>query len=190
MDIEDKPWYSAIKIHLVDPYAWIGQEHSIHIWHHSSGLVLGQVNNGSSSVCYMKQWWKCIDPQKCLLQNVDNGPLTRYVKLQVAHAPGMPGTFSPAADFKENRLLAILACISARAVMHVGIAYMRWQGKRSRHSRRMRTRNFTYLARGPCCSFLTESIKGQGKALQKNETRGILMSCKFAHTMHRSVMFY
>ena len=33
--------------------------------------------------------------------------------------------------------------------MHVGIAYMRWQGKRSRHSRRMRTRNFTYLARGP-----------------------------------------
>ena len=32
-----------------------------------------------------------------------NGPLTRYVKLQVAHAPGMPGTFSPAADFKGNR---------------------------------------------------------------------------------------
>ena len=32
-----------------------------------------------------------------------NGPLTRYVKLKVAHAPGMPGTFSPAADFKGNR---------------------------------------------------------------------------------------
>ena len=44
-----------------------------------------------------------------------NGPLTRYVKLQVVHAPGMPGTFSPAADFKENRLLAIPACITARA---------------------------------------------------------------------------
>ena len=43
------------------------------------------------------------------------GPLTRYVKLQVAHAPGMPGTFSPAADFKENRLIAIPACITARA---------------------------------------------------------------------------
>ena len=37
----------------------------------------------------------------------------------------------------------------ARAVMHVGIAYMRWRGKRSRHSRRMRTRKFAYLARGP-----------------------------------------
>ena len=31
-----------------------------------------------------------------------NGPLTRYVKLRVAHAPGMPGTFFPAADFKGN----------------------------------------------------------------------------------------
>ena len=30
-------------------------------------------------------------------------PPTRYVKLQVAHAPGMPGTSSPAADFKGNR---------------------------------------------------------------------------------------
>ena len=44
-----------------------------------------------------------------------HGPLTRYVKLQVAHAPGMPGTFSPAADFKWNRWLAIPACITARA---------------------------------------------------------------------------
>ena len=33
--------------------------------------------------------------------------------------------------------------------MHVGIAYLRWRGKHSRHSRRMRTRNFAYLARGP-----------------------------------------
>ena len=30
--------------------------------------------------------------------------------------------------------------------MHVGIAYPRWRGKRSRHSRRMRIRNFMYLA--------------------------------------------
>ena len=37
----------------------------------------------------------------------------------------------------------------ARAVMHVGIAYPWWRGKRSRHSRRMRTRNFTNLAKGP-----------------------------------------
>ena len=30
-----------------------------------------------------------------------DGPLTRYVKLQVAHAPGMPGTFSPLPVSKE-----------------------------------------------------------------------------------------
>ena len=35
--------------------------------------------------------------------SADNGPLTRYGKLQVAHAPGMPGTFPPAANFKGNR---------------------------------------------------------------------------------------
>ena len=40
----------------------------------------------------------------------------------------------------------------ARSVMHVGIAYPRWRGKRSRHSRRRRTRNFTYLVRGPWSS--------------------------------------
>ena len=33
----------------------------------------------------------------------NHGPLTRYVKLQVAHAPGMPGKFFPAAVFKGNR---------------------------------------------------------------------------------------
>ena len=44
-----------------------------------------------------------------------NGPLTRYVKLRVAHAPGMPGTFSPTAEFKGNRELAIPACMKARA---------------------------------------------------------------------------
>ena len=29
------------------------------------------------------------------------GPLTRYIKFRVAHAPGMPGTFSPPLTSKE-----------------------------------------------------------------------------------------
>ena len=37
------------------------------------------------------------------------GPLARYVKLRVAHAPGMPGTFS------RYRGLAFPTCITARA---------------------------------------------------------------------------
>ena len=44
-----------------------------------------------------------------------DGPLTRYVKLPVAHAPGMPRTFPPAADFKVNCWLAFPACITVRA---------------------------------------------------------------------------
>ena len=48
-------------------------------------------------------------------KKLSHGPLARYVKLCVAHAPGMPGTFSPATDFKGNHKLAIPACITARA---------------------------------------------------------------------------
>ena len=47
--------------------------------------------------------------------NFRHGPLARYVKFQVAHAPGMPGTTSPPTDFKGNRELAIPTCITARA---------------------------------------------------------------------------
>ena len=82
-----------------------------------------------------------------------HGPLTRYGKSQVAHAPGMPGTFPPRPTSKETASkrsrLASRHVRRACAVMHVGITYPRWRGKRSRHSRRMHTHNFTYLARGP-----------------------------------------
>ena len=47
--------------------------------------------------------------------HMHHGPLTRYVKSRVAHTPGMPGTFSPAIEFKGKRELAIPACITERA---------------------------------------------------------------------------
>ena len=37
-----------------------------------------------------------------LLIPLQYGPLTKYVKLRVAHAPGRPGTFSPAPTSKET----------------------------------------------------------------------------------------
>ena len=52
------------------------------------------------------------------------------------------GNVFPATDFKGNHLVAMPACITARAVMHVGIANPRWRGNRSRHSRRMRNPQF------------------------------------------------
>ena len=69
------------------------------------------------------------------------GLLIRYVKLRVVHAPGMPETFSRPPTSKE-----IASCRSrhalqhvrhALAVMHIGIDNPWWQGKHSRHSRRM-----------------------------------------------------
>ena len=82
-----------------------------------------------------------------------HGPLTRYVKLQVAHAPGMPGTFSPPPTSKEavskRSQHASRHVRHARAVMHVGIANPRWRGKRSRHSRRMRNPQFYLFGKRP-----------------------------------------
>ena len=45
-----------------------------------------------------------------------SGPLTRYVKLRVAHAPGMPGTFSPPPQVRDPDMH------DARAAMNAGIA--------------------------------------------------------------------
>ena len=74
--------------------------------------------------------------------------------MQVAHAPGMPGTFSPAADFKGNRWLAIPACITARAWRTCRDACRdrlpAVTGKTFPASRRMRTRKCAYLVKGTC----------------------------------------
>ena len=81
-----------------------------------------------------------------------NGPLTRYVKLRVAHAPGIPRTFSPPLTSKESASWrsphASQHVRGACAVMHVGIANPRWWGKLSRHSRRMRNPQFYLIWQG------------------------------------------
>ena len=81
------------------------------------------------------------------------GPLTRYVKLRVAHGPGMLGTFFPSPTSKETSSKRprhpSRHVRHTRVVMHVGIANPRWRGKRTRHSRRVRNPQFYVLARGP-----------------------------------------
>ena len=76
-----------------------------------------------------------------------HGPLTRYVKLRVAHVPGMSGTFSRPPTSKETANWrsrhASRHVRHARAVMHVGIA------NRGGIPDGCATRSFTYLARGP-----------------------------------------
>ena len=55
-----------------------------------------------------------------------HGPLTRYAKLRVTHAPGMPGTFSPPPRISDPDRNASRHVRHARAVMHGGIANLRF----------------------------------------------------------------
>ena len=71
-----------------------------------------------------------------------------------AHAPGMPGTFSPPPRVSDPDMhhgmcvTHVPWCMSGSQTC--GLLWSRWRGKRSRHSRRMRTTcTFTYMVRGP-----------------------------------------
>ena len=80
------------------------------------------------------------------LECLPHRPLARYAKLRVAHAPGMPGTFSPPQRFSD------LDMNHGTCVTHVpwcmpgsifsGFLWSWWRGKRSRNSRRMRNPQF------------------------------------------------
>ena len=103
-----------------------------------------------------------------------HGPLTRYVKLCVAHPPGLPGTFSPPPASMENASLwsrhASRHVRHARAVMHAGISILWGRGKRSRHSRRMRNPQFYVSGKRPIMSSLNIPINGNAtsKCLNTN----------------------
>ena len=60
---------------------------------------------------------------------IDNGPLTRYVMLWVAHAPGMPGTFSQPPRVSDPDMHHGMP-----GSLNGSFLWCRWWGKRSRHS--------------------------------------------------------
>ena len=95
---------------------------------------------------------------------LNHGFLTRYAKLRVAHAPGMPGTFSLPPTSKENASQrsrhASRHVRDARAVMHVGIAIPRWRGKRSRNFRRMRKTQFYVCGKRPMYNLVDNATNG------------------------------
>ena len=65
-----------------------------------------------------------------------NGPLSRYVKLRVAHAPGMPGTLFPPPMHHGTCVTHVPRCMSG--LLTSGFLWSWWRGKRSKHSRHMR----------------------------------------------------
>ena len=81
------------------------------------------------------------------------GPLARYVKLRVAHAPGMPGTFSPPPrasdpDMHHGTCMTHVPWCMSGSLTH-GFLWSRWRGNRSRHSRRMRNLQFYVSGKRP-----------------------------------------
>ena len=82
-----------------------------------------------------------------------NGTLTRYVKLWVAHAPGMPGTFSPPPQVADRDMhhSTCVTHVSWRMLGSItsGFLWSRCWGKRSQHSRRMHNPQFYVSGKRP-----------------------------------------
>ena len=82
-----------------------------------------------------------------------HGPLARYVKLRVAHAPGRPGTFSPPLRVSDPDMhhgtcvTHVPWCMSGSPTS--GFLWSRWRGKCSRHSRRRRHPHFCVSGKRP-----------------------------------------
>ena len=61
---------------------------------------------------YVMYFLQCVKPWVAFMINI-HGTLTRYVKLRVAHAPGMQETFFPPPTSEKKRKLAIPLCTKA-----------------------------------------------------------------------------
>ena len=82
-----------------------------------------------------------------------NGPLTRYVKLQVAHATGMPGTFFPPPRVGDPHMphdtcvTHVPWCMPGS--LTTGFLWSRWRGQCSRLSWHMRNPHFYVSCKRP-----------------------------------------
>ena len=104
-------------------------------------------------------WTDTLYSYTCVLEVVDiffwkqNGPLARYVKLRVAHAPGMPGTFSPPAwvndpDMHHGTYVTHVPwCMPGSLTCSFLWSWCR--EKPSRHPRRMRNPQFYVSGKRP-----------------------------------------
>ena len=88
-----------------------------------------------------------------LRHNYCHGPFIRYLKLRVAHAPGMPGTFSPPSRISD-RDMHHGTCVTHVPWCMPGsltscFLWNRWREKPSRHTRRMRNPQFYVSGKRP-----------------------------------------
>ena len=74
-----------------------------------------------------RQQYNCYWRNAYLQRTSLHGPLARYIKLRVALAPGMPGTFSPPRRVSDPDIHA-----------SIGFPWSRWRAKRSRRMRNLK----------------------------------------------------
>ena len=79
-------------------------------------------------------------------RNATHGPLARYVKLWVAHAPGMPCVSDP--DIHHGTCVTHVSWCMSGSVTSCFL-WSRWQWKRSRYSRRMRNPQLNVSGKRP-----------------------------------------
>ena len=88
----------------------------------------------------------CLLPVLLIHTSIANGPLARYVKLRVAHAPGISGTFSlpPRVSDPDMRRGTCLPHVPwwMSGSLTSGFVWSRWRGRLSQHSRCMRNLQF------------------------------------------------
>ena len=85
-----------------------------------------------------------------------HGPLTRSVKLLVAHVPGMPGGFSPPPrvsdpDMHHSTCVTLVPWCMPGSLTS-GFLWIRWWEKRFQHSRRMHNPQFYVSVKRPMAS--------------------------------------
>ena len=109
---------------------------------------------------YVWQWYMasgsfflCDIILNCEPTSSHHGPLARYVKLGVAHAPGMPGTFSQPSwfgvpDMHHGTCVTHVPWWESGSLIS-GFLWSRWQGKSSWHSRLMRNSQFYVSGKRP-----------------------------------------
>ena len=96
----------------------------------------------------------------CCTLNQAHGPLTIYVELRVAHAPGMPGKFSlplrvSDPDMHHGTCMTHVPWCMPGSLTS-GFLWNRWRGKRFWHSRRMRNPQFYVSGKRPMHSTMHE----------------------------------
>ena len=107
--------------------------------------------------------WCCRIPVYCSHILRYHGPLAKYVKLRVAHAPGIPGTFYPPPRVRDPGMYHGTCVTNVPWCMPGSLAsgflWSRWRGKRCRHSRRMRNSQFYVSGKRPMESLRSSLVQ-------------------------------